>query len=160
VAGIMIDPAFETWFAQARAVPLAQLIQQRNIKLKRQGVELIGPCPKCGGEDRFGVNLREQLYNCRKCGAKGHGGIDFVAWLDGIEPIPAAEYLNGEPPPKANSKDRAARIYLTSPAAEEGEQPDTDLRELRFKKNNYGPVSESIVLRYRNGLFLPEGEYL
>ncbi len=24
-----------------------------------------------------------------------------------------------------------------------------------FKKNNYGPVSESIVLRYQNGLFLP-----
>jgi RecA-family ATPase len=49
-----------------------------------------------------------------------------------------------------------ARMYLTSPAAEEDEQPDTDLREMRFKKNNYGPVSDSIVLRYRNGLFLPE----
>jgi hypothetical protein len=101
----MTDPAFDVWFAQARAVPLEQIIQQRNIKLKRQGVELIGPCPKCGGEDRFGVNLREQLYNCRKCGAGGHGGIDLVAWLDGTEPIPAAEYLNGEPPPKANGKD-------------------------------------------------------
>jgi AAA domain len=101
----MTDAAFDAWFAQARAVPLEQIIQQRNIKLKRQGVELIGPCPKCGGEDRFGVSLREQLYNCRKCGAKGHGGIDFVAWLDGTEPIPAAEYLNGEPPPKANGKD-------------------------------------------------------
>jgi AAA domain len=115
VAGIMTDPAFDAWFAQARAVPLDQIIQQRNIKLKRQGVELIGPCPKCGGEDRFGVNLREQLYNCRKCGAKGHGAIDFTRWLDGIEPIPAAEYLNGEPPPKANGKNhtpepRAARF--------------------------------------------------
>jgi RecA-family ATPase len=49
-----------------------------------------------------------------------------------------------------------ARMYLTSPATEEGEQSDSDLRELRFKKNNYGPVSDSIVLRYRNGLFLPE----
>jgi RecA-family ATPase len=49
-----------------------------------------------------------------------------------------------------------ARMYLTSPAPEEDEQPDSDLRELRFKKNNYGPVSDSIVLRYRNGLFLPE----
>jgi hypothetical protein len=101
----MTDPAFETWLAQARAVPLEQIIQQRNIKLKRQGVELIGPCPKCGGEDRFGVNLREQLYNCRKCGAKGHGAIDFTKWLDGIEAIPAAKQLNGEPP-RANGHDR------------------------------------------------------
>ena len=48
-----------------------------------------------------------------------------------------------------------ARCYLKSVKPEVGEQPDTDLRELVFKKNNYGPISESIVLRYQNGLFLP-----
>jgi RecA-family ATPase len=48
-----------------------------------------------------------------------------------------------------------ARFYLKSVKPEDGEQPDTDLRELVFKKNNYGAVSESIVLRYSNGLFLP-----
>jgi RecA-family ATPase len=48
-----------------------------------------------------------------------------------------------------------ARFYLKSVKPEDGEQPDTDLRELVFKKNNYGPVSESIVLRYQRGLFLP-----
>src|SRR5262249_19318597 len=48
-----------------------------------------------------------------------------------------------------------ARFYLKGVKAEEGEQPDNDLRELVFKKNNYGPVSESIVLEYKNGLFLP-----
>lgn len=48
------------------------------------------------------------------------------------------------------------RTYLRS-AKGEGEQPDTDLRELEFKKNQYGPLSESIVLRYQRGLFLPEG---
>jgi RecA-family ATPase len=49
-----------------------------------------------------------------------------------------------------------ARMYLTSPKPESGEQPDTDLRELTFKKNNYGPISDSLILRYRDGLFLPE----
>jgi RecA-family ATPase len=39
----------------------------------------------------------------------------------------------------------------------EGEQQDNDLRELEFKKNQYGPRGESIVLRYQRGLFLPEG---
>src|SRR5262249_35436583 len=48
-----------------------------------------------------------------------------------------------------------ARSYLKSVKPEAGEQPDSDLRELVFKKNNYGPVSESIVLRYQEGLFLP-----
>jgi RecA-family ATPase len=48
-----------------------------------------------------------------------------------------------------------ARGYMKSIAPEEGQQPDTDLREISFKKNNYGPVSTNIVLRYQNGLFLP-----
>ena len=39
----------------------------------------------------------------------------------------------------------------------DGEQPDNDIREIEFKKNQYGPRAEAIVLRYRNGLFLPEG---
>ena len=48
-----------------------------------------------------------------------------------------------------------ARAYMKSIKPEGGEQPDSDLREIVFKKNNYGPLSESIVLRYQNGLFLP-----
>jgi DNA polymerase len=46
-----------------------------------------------------------------------------------------------------------ARCYLKGIKPEDGEQPDSDLRELVFKKNNYG--SESIILRWQNGLFLP-----
>jgi len=39
--------------------------------------------------------------------------------------------------------------------AEADEEPDNDVRELAFRKNNYGPVSASVVLRYQRGLFLP-----
>jgi RecA-family ATPase len=49
-----------------------------------------------------------------------------------------------------------ARFYLKAIKAEADEQPDSDLRELVFKKNQFGPMSANIVLRYRNGLFLPE----
>jgi RecA-family ATPase len=47
------------------------------------------------------------------------------------------------------------RQYLTSAKADGGEQPDDDLRELQFKKNQYGPKAETIVVHYQNGLFLP-----
>jgi RecA-family ATPase len=50
-----------------------------------------------------------------------------------------------------------ARMYLTSPKAEHGEQPDSDLRELSWKKNNYARIGEKRFVRYQNGLFLPEG---
>jgi RecA-family ATPase len=48
-----------------------------------------------------------------------------------------------------------ARFYMKGVKADGDEPTDTDLREIIFKKNNYGPISESIVLRYQNGLFLP-----
>src|SRR5215831_3958059 len=48
------------------------------------------------------------------------------------------------------------RQYLTSVKPGGGEQPDSDLRQLEFKKNQYGPIGETIVLRYQGGLFLPE----
>jgi RecA-family ATPase len=51
-----------------------------------------------------------------------------------------------------------ARSYMKTPKpeeSEEGEPLDTDARELVFKKNNYGPISESILLRYQDGMFLP-----
>jgi RecA-family ATPase len=48
-----------------------------------------------------------------------------------------------------------ARAYLTSIKPKPGEQPDNDLRMIEFKKNQYGPVSESIMLRYQGGLYLP-----
>jgi RecA-family ATPase len=48
-----------------------------------------------------------------------------------------------------------ARFYMKGVKPENGEEPDNDLREIVFKKNNYGPISENIVVRYQNGLFLP-----
>jgi RecA-family ATPase len=48
-----------------------------------------------------------------------------------------------------------SRIYMTAPKIEAGEQPDTDLREIVFKKANYSRKGDSVVLRYQRGLFLP-----
>jgi RecA-family ATPase len=48
------------------------------------------------------------------------------------------------------------RQYLKGVKADDGEQPDDDLRQLEFKKNQYGPRSQTMVLRYQHGLFLPE----
>jgi RecA-family ATPase len=48
------------------------------------------------------------------------------------------------------------RQYLTGLRKEGSDQPDGNLRQLEFKKNQYGPLGESIVVRYQDGLFLPE----
>jgi DNA polymerase I-like protein with 3'-5' exonuclease and polymerase domains/RecA-family ATPase len=48
------------------------------------------------------------------------------------------------------------RQYLKGIKPEAGEQPDTDLRQLAFMKNQYGRLEDTITLRYQHGLFLPE----
>jgi RecA-family ATPase len=48
-----------------------------------------------------------------------------------------------------------ARMWLRGVKAQDGEQPDSDLREIIFKKNQYGPLAENIALKFQNGLFLP-----
>jgi RecA-family ATPase len=47
------------------------------------------------------------------------------------------------------------RQYLKGVKPADGEQPDNDVRELAFLKNQYGPLGETVVVRYGNGLFLP-----
>jgi RecA-family ATPase len=49
-----------------------------------------------------------------------------------------------------------ARAYFTRCKTEDGQEPDQDLREIQFLKNNYGPRAATLQLRWRNGLFLPE----
>jgi RecA-family ATPase len=49
-----------------------------------------------------------------------------------------------------------ARAYMRPLKIEDGDEPDQDLRVLDFMKSNYGPVTESLTLRWRNGVFIPE----
>jgi RecA-family ATPase len=46
-------------------------------------------------------------------------------------------------------------MYLKPAETERGEEPDQDLRELQFLKNNYGPKAQKILLRWKNGVFVP-----
>ena len=98
----------DAWIQRARSVPIEAEIERRGFKLKRAGHELIGPCPRCGGEDRFGINVAKQVWNCRGCG-KGGDVIDLVQHLDGVDFIAAGTTLAGEPPPpKMNGANHAA----------------------------------------------------
>lgn len=79
---------------RARAVRLEDEIERRGIKLKGR-IERIGPCPTCGGTDRFAVHIRRQLWNCRGCGKGGGDAISLVVHLDRVEFRQAVETLAG-----------------------------------------------------------------
>ena len=57
---------------RAREVDILNLAERLGAKLKRAGArEYVGPCPVCGGKDRFSVNIKKHLWNCRGCGKGG-----------------------------------------------------------------------------------------
>jgi hypothetical protein len=81
--------------AMARSVRLESEIARRNIKLSAGTVERSGPCPVCGGTDRFSINVRKQLWNCRGCQCGGDI-ITLVRHLDGLDFGEAVRLLAGE----------------------------------------------------------------
>jgi putative DNA primase/helicase len=93
----MRSEQWDRWVVKARSVPIEDEIARRGIKLQGR-IERCGPCPKCAGEDRFSINTRKQVFNCRGCG--GHGDvIALVQFLDDVDFKAACETLTGEPVP-------------------------------------------------------------
>ncbi len=86
----MIDAAL---IERARDTQIEDELSRRGIRLIGRSPELCGPCPKCGGTDRFSINLKKEVFNCRGCGAKGIGSIDLVMFLDGCDFGRAATHL-------------------------------------------------------------------
>ncbi|MBM4287460.1 MAG: zinc-binding protein [Deltaproteobacteria bacterium] len=90
---------------------LESLLRGDGVELKRvattHGGEYAGPCPWCGGRDRFRVWPEEGRYWCRGCGKAGddvqylreYRGLSFPdAWkLAGRGPLPASpEYKTSQ----------------------------------------------------------------
>lgn len=81
----------------ARAVAIESEIARRGVTLRRAGGELVGPCPACGGRDRFAVNVARQCWNCRGC-ARGGDVLDLVKHLDRCTFAEAVATLAGNGP--------------------------------------------------------------
>jgi hypothetical protein len=91
---------------RASAVRIEDEIERRGIKLVG-GVDRCGPCPQCGGKDRFSINVRKQVFLCRGCAARGNV-ITLVRFLDGCTFLEALEYLTGERAPAPSRPPLAA----------------------------------------------------
>jgi hypothetical protein len=91
----------------ARLVPVEAVIARRGFKLRGK-IEQTGPCPRCGGTDRFSINTAKQVWNCRGC-ARGGDIIELVMHLDGVDFREACRSLIGEVKP-ARSPQRSSRV--------------------------------------------------
>lgn len=97
-------PELKSLVEEAKATTCIEYAQRHDWKLKRSGMNYSGPCPNCGGTDRFAIDARGNKWFCRAEGVGGHDAISMVISLDsqglsgstyGEMFIPACERITG-----------------------------------------------------------------
>lgn len=82
--------------ARARDVDIVTTAERLGASLKRVSTtEIAGPCFVCAGRDRFSVNRKQQVWNCRGCG-KGGNVISLVRHARNCDFRQAVEFLARE----------------------------------------------------------------
>ena len=86
-----------TEIERARSIRIEDAIALLGIKnLKQKSGELVGPCPVCGGSNRFAIHIKKQLWNCRACATGGNDAISLVRHLYGCNFVTAIATLVGD----------------------------------------------------------------
>ncbi len=101
-------------------IDLRQLIGQYTTLIGRD--EMQGPCPKCGGTDRFHVTASNWFCRDTKCWPGGAGkwgdAFDFFQWLEGCTFPQAVEKVNGAPV-AVERRTPAVKAKASQPVSEE-----------------------------------------
>ncbi len=173
---IQRDPAFEEWIEEARALPIARALDlvAPHHSISRR-TRFIGPCPGCGGVDRFSLNLKKGIFWCRKS-AEGGDAIALARHVQGCEFLEAVEILTGRPAPgrTVSEEERAARALRVTElearrtaeaqrlVAEENEFRSKEINRARKIWKAAGRIEGSMAeayLRHR-GVGVPQGAKL
>lgn len=81
-----------------------------------KGIDRSGPCPVCGGTDRFAIHTKKNTFNCRQCGISGGGVIDLVMQTEKVEFIAACEIITGRKASEPIDPERARQIAAQNAA--------------------------------------------
>lgn len=95
-----------------------------------RGIDRAGPCPVCGGEDRFAIHTRKNTFNCRGCGISGGGVIDLVMQTERVEFVAACEIVTGRKAEAAPDPVVTERLRAEAEAA----QAKRDSEETRYRE--------------------------
>ncbi len=115
---------------EAKGMPMSEVVHRLGIgRLVKTGGELVGPCPLCGGKDRFGINLHSNLFQCRKCDIAGGDQIALVMQVQNMGFPDALKWLCGDAP--ANIDPEEIKRRRARAAAEEARQREDQDRYRR-----------------------------
>jgi hypothetical protein len=131
----------------ARAVPIEVELNRRGIRLRSEGRKLVGPCPRCGGSDRFSIRPKKNVWHCRGCDRQGHSGdiVGLVEFLDGVSFKDAVKTLSGDYP-RRETPPPSATVYARRPHDEGYEREQH--RKAAWVWSQRRPASGTTVEKY------------
>ncbi len=131
-----------------------ELLPLVGIELHKAGAYYVGPCPMCGGRDRFTLKHTPMgdRWHCRHCSdGKYHGVIDFIMARDRLSFIDACKLFNDgqvlrrqiiqpattrQPAPTAPDLATQARMLsVMDTAADALQAPDLAAQEYLFARS-------------------------
>lgn len=129
---------------------LAEYVLSKGVPLaKKGGEEWAGPCPVCGGKDRFvvfetggrkGITVPGRFF-CRQCEAKG----DFISWLIDREGLTIREAME-----EGGQGDKNSKCRPMSPKTEHREPLGATASEA------WSAQAERVLSSARQGMSLPD----
>jgi hypothetical protein len=97
---------------------IAWAIRKRWV-LAKTGTDRAGPCPVCGGKDRFSIHTVTDVFNCRRCGLAGHGVIDLVMQTEKVDFTKACEIITGRSASEPVDEARAEQVRRENEAEDQ-----------------------------------------
>lgn len=116
--------AIDDFIAEARRVDLETVFAiVGGVAGKVRGGEHVGPCPACGGRDRFSINFSKNVWFCRQYdGGRGGDGLQLVAHVHDFDLNRRADLL------------AACSVILGRPVPDGGELETEEERQARLAR--------------------------
>lgn len=144
-----MSTAIDLFIEEARAVTVTEAAGILGIPITSRNYA--GPCPSCGGNDRFSISPARQAWNCRGCGKGGRDGIGLMALANGHDigsrsgflgacsdvtgkPVPDAGEAETEEERRAREARLAARRSENERAAAERGRQENQFRDREISK--------------------------
>jgi RecA-family ATPase len=133
--------------------PLFHRIKEAACDIRPKIIVLDNSADIFGGNENDRAQVRQFIGHLRGLAIASGAGV-LLTSHPSLTGITSGTGLSGSTAWNASVR---SRLYFKRATTEKGDEPDPDLRVLEVMKSNYGPVGERISLRWKDGLFLPEG---
>jgi hypothetical protein len=131
-----------------KPTPLFESIKADAIKLRPKLIVVDNAADVFAGKENDRAQTRQFLTMLRGLAIEAEGAVILSAHPS-LTGISTDTGLSGNT--QWHNGVRARMYFKPAPGVD-----DTTLRVLEVKKNNYGPISETILLRWKNGVYIPE----